>query len=72
MMIVLLVLDFILSFNTIFYEFGQQVTKRLKIAQYVFGKSYGLECLSILMLIIIWGVSAFREHYEIKVSSNWY
>ncbi|CAD8086199.1 unnamed protein product [Paramecium sonneborni] len=51
-MILLLVLDFILSFNNSFYQFGQIVSNRVTIAKNVISKSYGLESISILILVI--------------------
>ncbi|CAD8160840.1 unnamed protein product [Paramecium pentaurelia] len=52
LMILLLVFDFILSFNSSFYQFGQIVSNRATIAKNVISKSYGLEAISILILII--------------------
>ncbi|CAD8177398.1 unnamed protein product [Paramecium pentaurelia] len=52
LMIMLLVIDFILSFNNSFYQFGQIVSNRATIAKNVISKSYGLEAISILILVI--------------------
>ncbi|CAD8174959.1 unnamed protein product [Paramecium pentaurelia] len=52
LMIMLLVIDFILSFNNSFYQFGQIVSNRVTIAKNVISKSYGLEAISILILVI--------------------
>ncbi|CAD8084669.1 unnamed protein product [Paramecium sonneborni] len=51
-MILLLVLDIILSFNNSFYQFGQIVSNRVTIAKNVISKCYGLEAISILILVI--------------------
>ncbi|CAK80915.1 unnamed protein product (macronuclear) [Paramecium tetraurelia] len=51
-MIMLLLIDFILSFNNSFYQFGQIVSNRVTIAKNVISKSYGLEAISILILVI--------------------
>ncbi|CAD8073817.1 unnamed protein product [Paramecium sonneborni] len=52
LMILLLVFDFILSFNSSIYQFGQIVSNRATIAKNVISKSYGLEAISLLILII--------------------
>lgn len=51
LMLTLLIIDFVLSFNNAYYEFGSIVTDRRKIAQYVFTKTYGLDILSVSILI---------------------
>ncbi|CAK77489.1 unnamed protein product (macronuclear) [Paramecium tetraurelia] len=70
LMILLLVFDFILSFNSSFYQFGQIVSNRATIAKNVISKSYGLEAISILILIIYAMISKSSQ-YEFNLLTDW-
>jgi len=59
--ILLLCIDLILSFNTAYYEFGQVVISRSKIALYMLGKSWGLEVLSIVYLMLLFYIYTITE-----------
>ncbi|CAD8192068.1 unnamed protein product [Paramecium octaurelia] len=71
LMLTLLIIDFILSFNNAYYEFGSIVTDRKKIAQYVLTKSYGLDILSVLILITFLIISVVQSQY-VRITENWY
>lgn len=55
-MIILLLFDFLVSFNTAHYKYGQIVIKRLDIAKNVVAKSGGLEIMSVFMLVLVWAI----------------
>ncbi|CAD8187163.1 unnamed protein product [Paramecium octaurelia] len=71
LMLALLIIDYIISFNQAFYEFGSIVTDRRKIVQYVLTKSYGLDIVSILFLIIFLIISVFKNQ-TVSLTENWY
>ncbi|CAD8172405.1 unnamed protein product [Paramecium octaurelia] len=70
-MIMLLVVDFILSFNNSFYQFGQIVSNRATIAKNVISKSYGLEAISILILVIYAIIFNSSKHGFNLMNSWW-
>ncbi|CAD8071438.1 unnamed protein product [Paramecium primaurelia] len=70
LMILLLVFDFILSFNSSFYQFGQIVNNRATIAKNVISKSYGLEAISIL-IVIIYAMISNSSQQEFNLLTEW-
>ncbi|CAD8062415.1 unnamed protein product [Paramecium primaurelia] len=71
LMILLLVFDFILSFNSSFYQFGQIVSNRATIAKNVISKSYGLEAISILILII-YAIISNSTQSQFNLLTEWW
>jgi hypothetical protein len=51
-MIMLMLIDLLISFNTAYYESGSIVTDRYRIAVYNVSKSFGTELMSVLLLLI--------------------
>lgn len=58
-MISLLLFDFLVSFNTAHYQYGQIVVDRLQIARHVVARSGGLEIISVGLLTLIWSIRQY-------------
>ncbi|CAD8184791.1 unnamed protein product [Paramecium pentaurelia] len=66
--LIILLLDYLISFNNSFYQFGQIANQRAIIAKHVITKSYGLESISLLILSIY----LFNSNSNsINVLDNW-
>ncbi|CAD8162298.1 unnamed protein product [Paramecium pentaurelia] len=66
--LIILLLDYLISFNNSFYQFGQIANQRAIIAKHVITKSYGLESISLLILTIYLFNS---DSNTINVLDNW-
>ncbi|CAD8080729.1 unnamed protein product [Paramecium sonneborni] len=66
--LIILLIDYLISFNNSFYQFGQIANQRAIIAKHVITKSYGLESISLLILSIY----LFNSNSNtINVLDNW-
>lgn len=71
-MMTLLIMDFLVSFNTAHYMQGHIVINRFEIAKHVVWKSGGLEIASVIFLVMIWCIVEIDQFYQVNAEAQLY